>query len=190
MALRDLKLAAKQTVGFGIILVIMAGANIYSLTRLASLKDEISIVTGNWLPRVIAISGINLSTSELRTNQLQYAIASGEESRLEHAARIIELLDTIEHDLDTYQSLKRSSRDEKERLLFEDGFDPQWEEYLDVSVSFLTMSDSDKSQAAVELLSGDAREIYDSFSADLDELVKVNRGELARRGTTGRADLQ
>ena len=180
MVLRDLRLGAKQTVGFGIILLIMAGANFYSLSRLASLNDEIGMVTGNSLPRVVAISGINLSTSELRTNQLQYAIASGEESRLEHAANIIELLNTIEHDLDTYQSLKRSSQErnsysEKERLLYEEGFDPQWEEYLDLSLSFLTMSDSDRNQTAVELLGGEARKLYDSFSADLEELVKINR---------------
>jgi len=56
MNFKNLKLGTKQMVGFGFILVIMAGVNIFSINKMAALKSEIDEVTTNWLPRAIAIS--------------------------------------------------------------------------------------------------------------------------------------
>ncbi len=66
MKFKDLKLATKQSLFFALILFIMAGANFYSINKMALLKSEIEEVSNNWLPRAIAISDINLNTSNLR----------------------------------------------------------------------------------------------------------------------------
>jgi HAMP domain-containing protein len=63
---------------------------------------------------------------------------------------------------------------EAERRLYEEGFDPKWEEYLDLSFEFLSLSADDDSEGAVALLNGEAREVYEDFSSDLQELVRVN----------------
>lgn len=179
MALRDLNLGAKQILGFGLILLIMTGANIYSLVRLAKLKDEINTVTTSWLPRVIALSSINLSTSELRANQLQLAFATEDRDALQ--GTIVALLDRVDENLDAYERLKQSSEaqgllSETEKDLYEEGFDPKWEEYLDLSFAFLELSADNDSEGAVALLNGEARQVYEDFSADLQELVRVNNG--------------
>ena len=177
MRFRDLNLGSKQILGFGLVLVIMACANIASLARMAKLKDEINTVSTSWLPRVIAISHINLSTSELRANQLQLAFAT--QQRDQQQATIVELLDRVDENLDAYAQLKQASEaqglySEAERRLYEEGFDPKWEEYLDLSFEFLSLSADDDSEGAVALLNGEAREVYEDFSSDLQELVRVN----------------
>ena len=191
MALRNLKLGTKQTLGFGLILAIMAAANFYSLSTLADTNDELAAVTTNWLPRVVAISDINLSSSELRATQLEYAAARDEESRRARAGEIIALLDRINGNLDTYDELRRGSElegiyTEEERRLYEQGFDPKWEHYLDLSFSFLDLSQTDTG-AAVELINREGREVYEDFSADLEDLVAISRRNSLEAGE--RAEL-
>ncbi len=62
MKFRDLKIGTKQLIGFGLMLLIMAGSNFYSVNKMELLKSEIEEVSNNWLPRAIAISDINLNT--------------------------------------------------------------------------------------------------------------------------------
>ena len=177
MRFRDLNLGSKQIIGLGLVLLIMACANAYSLKRLASLKNEIKTVSTSWLPRVIALSHINLSTSELRANQLQLAFAT--ERRDEQQAKIVELIDRVDENLDAYARLKASSEaqglySEAEKSLYEEGFDPKWEDYLDLSFAFLSLSAEGDSEGTVALQNGEAREVYEDFSTDLQELVRIN----------------
>jgi signal transduction histidine kinase len=179
MKFRDLKLGAKQRFGFGLVLLIMAGVNIYSINRMAVLKRDIDEVTKNWLPRAIAISDINVNTSELRRNQLQHAFAVDEAIKQQQAAAMITLIDRINENIDTYEQLKAESekRDlysEAERQLYAE-FDRQWEQYLDLSFEFLRLSQDNEMQAALALLDGDAREVYSAASRNLAQLVEVNK---------------
>lgn len=179
MELRNLKLATKQTIGFGLILVIMAGVNIFSISRMAELKTEIDEVSTNWLPRVIAISEINLNTSDLRSNQLQHAYATDQAIKREQANKMITLIDNINENRDTYEQLRTHSEkrklysDEARKLYAE--FDRKWEAYQDLSFIFFKLSRDNESQRAVELLNGESREVFNDFSTDLVELVSVDK---------------
>ncbi|MCB0315009.1 MAG: MCP four helix bundle domain-containing protein, partial [Calditrichaeota bacterium] len=75
MKFRDLKLGTKQIIGFGCILLIMAGVNVFSIHKMTQLKIEIDEISRNWLPRALAISDINKNTADFRIKQLQYAFA-------------------------------------------------------------------------------------------------------------------
>lgn len=179
MKFKDLKLGTKQSVGFGFILAIMAGVNIFSLNKMATLKDEIDEVTTNWLPRAIAISDINLNTSDLRLNQLQHAFATAEAKKQVQANIMITLTDKISDNLNTYLQLKTSSEkrnlySEEERKLYSE-FDRKWERYLDLSFMFLDLSLNNENQKAIDLLNGDARKVFSDFSKDLEELVRITK---------------
>ena len=113
MRIKDLKLSAKQKIGFGIILIIMAGVNIFSIHKMALLKGELDEVSKNRLPRAIAVSDINLNTSRLRFIQLQHAFAE-DEGQISRQQNIqIQLIDTINEHLDTYEELKIDSEQKK-----------------------------------------------------------------------------
>ncbi len=105
MRLKDIKIGVKQTIGFVCILILMAGANFSSFYQLFNLKKSIDDVTNSWLPRAIAISEININTTDLRQNQLQLIFADSEAERTAQADRIVELLDSISTNLDTYEQL-------------------------------------------------------------------------------------
>ena len=93
MKFKDLKLAHKQIVVFGLILMIMAFVGAFSLKKISSLKTDIDAVSNDWLPRALAISELNDNTSDLRANQLQYVLTSDLTKRDELKKSIILLID-------------------------------------------------------------------------------------------------
>jgi len=179
MKFRDLKLGAKQAIGFGFILVIMAGANFFSIRKMAAIKAEIDEVTANRLPRAIAISDLNLNTADLRLNQLQHAFTTNAAAKQRQKNMMIELIDKINENIDSYERLKtaaeaRQSYSEAERQLYND-FDQNWGTYQDLSLAFFDLLDDDKAQEAMALLNGEAQNVFKDFSANLVELVNVNK---------------
>ncbi len=179
MKFRDLKLGAKQMIGFGVVLVMMAGANIFSLNKMAAIKTEMDEVTTNRLPRALAIADLNLSTVDLRINQLQHASTTDSASKQEQAAAMAALIDRINQNIDTYGRLKaeaeaRGFRSPEETARYA-AFDQKWSDYQDLSFAFFRLSLGNRMQDALELLNGEARQLFIDFSADLVGLVEINK---------------
>ncbi len=198
MTFNNLKIGAKQMVGFGAILIIMAGVNVFAIRKMAAIKAEIDEVSGNRLPRALAISNLNLNTSYLRINQLQLAFTEEPETKLELHATISALIDSINHNLDLYDSLRTESErrnlySAEERDLYT-AFDREWEHYQDLSFTFFVLLSEQEMRRALDLLNGEMRNVFDEFSGILVKLVTVNqndsfaaaqRAEITFRATRG-----
>ena len=188
MHLRDLSLRAKQAIAFGLILLMMGLVHVYSINRMADIKEDIDRIDGSWLPRAIAISEINLSTAELRTGQLQHALAATEKEKQDQADRMIDLIDRINANLDLYEELTAAAAreelfSEQERALYA-AFESRWETYQDLFLTFVKLSLENRRLEAMELLNGEMRFVFEEFSRDLAELVEIdkqNTVEAARR---------
>lgn len=179
MTFRNLKIGAKLMIGFGAILIIMAGVTIFAIRKMAAIKAEIDEVSGNRLPRAVAISDLNLNTSYLRINQLQLAFAQEAENKRELAATISALIDSINQNLDLYDSLRAESEQRhlyssEERNLYA-AFDRGWEHYQDLSFTFFDLLREQEMLRALDLLNGEMRNVFDEFSGTLLQLVEVNR---------------
>jgi len=179
MQFKDLRFSTKQTIGFGLILSVMILVNIFSIRQLATIKTEIEEVSFNWLLRAIAISDINLSTSNLRQKQLQHAFTTDEEEKQDQADVMIELIDKINENVDRYENLKQDSElrnlySEQERELYSQ-FNKELEEYLDLSFSFFQLSRENETWEAVDLLNNEAQIVYRDLSSVLERLVSVSK---------------
>ncbi|MGH7490868.1 MAG: ATP-binding protein [bacterium] len=179
MKFRDLKLGVKQMIGFGVVLVMMVGANIFSLNKMAAIKAEMDEVTTNRLPRALAIAVLNLSTMDLRINQLQHASTTDSAGKREQAGNLIALMERIEQNIDTYGRLKDEaeargfySQEESARYAV---FVQKWSDYQDLSGVFFKLSLGNRMQDALDLLNGEARQLYVDYSGDLVALVEINK---------------
>ncbi|MCA9743011.1 MCP four helix bundle domain-containing protein [candidate division KSB1 bacterium] len=187
---RDIKLTTKQRAIFGFLLLFLAIASLYSLRTVEKIKTEIEEVTGNWLPRALAIADLNVNTSNLRLNQLLYIYATDQRIKEERKSTIIELIGNIEKNLDAYDSLTTQSvaldlYSQEEQLLFEQ-FDQKWEGYNDSTYKSLELIiEGDADAANAVLLNPNTNQLYDDFSKKLVELVRINKKESA--GATLRA---
>jgi signal transduction histidine kinase len=174
-----INIGTKQGLGFGLVLVFLAAINFQSLQNLGVLKDDLDEVSGNWLPRVIAISELNLNTSELRRLQLSHAYAQQAELRQAHADSMIQLIDRINENRDTYEDFRSDS--EARGLYSEDEqaryqvFDEGWADYQDLATEVYAFTVGGQSEAAINLLDGEARVTYDRLSASLEDLVSVTQ---------------
>ena len=188
MKFKDLKLSAKLAGGFGVILIIMAGSNIFSIRRMTAIKNEIDDVTANRLPRALALADLNLNTAALRISQLQHAFTREPAVRQQQKDLMIRLIDRIEENKDTYERLRSESTvrqfDTAEEDALYAAFDRKWETYQDLSFAFFDLLGESATEKAITLLNGQAQEVFDNFSADLAALVNVNKknsSEAARR---------
>ena len=188
MKFKDLKLSAKLAGGFGVILIIMAGSNIFSIQRMTAIKNEIDDVTANRLPRALALADLNLNTAALRISQLQHAFTREPAVRQQQKDLMIRLIDRIEENKDTYERLRSESTvrpfDTAEEDALYAAFDRKWETYQDLSFAFFDLLGESATEKAITLLNGQAQEVFDNFSADLAALVNVNKknsSEAARR---------
>jgi signal transduction histidine kinase len=179
MRFRNLRLGVKQSIGFGSILLIAAIVHFYSINRMSVIKDEIDRISNSWLPRAMAIAEANLGTAALRTEQLQHAVATSEEEKQLRADRMVDLIDRINHSLDTYAELRQRAEandlySEEEAQLYA-AFDGKWDAYQELFVHFFRLSLKNERQEALDLLNGEMGSIYAEFSADLEGLVRANR---------------
>jgi signal transduction histidine kinase len=179
MRFRNLRLGVKQSIGFGSILLIAAIVHFYSINRMSAIKDEIDRISNSWLPRAMAIAEANLGTAALRTEQLQHAVATSEEEKQLRADRMVDLIDRINHSLDTYAELRQRAEandlySEEEAQLYA-AFDGKWDAYQELFVHFFRLSLKNERQEALDLLNGEMGSIYAEFSADLEGLVRANR---------------
>jgi len=186
MWFRNLRFITKLIIGFGIVLLMMASVNIFSILKMATLKTEFDDLAYSWLPRAIAISEIHLNTTKLRLNQLQHAITENPDSKQEQTAIMIELIDLIDERRDLYEALWEISKNKQsitkeEELLYKD-FNSEWESYQDISFEFFMLIRENNTQKAVELLNNQGEEAFATFGKDLQMLVNIFTNDAERAG--------
>jgi len=169
--LRDLKIGKKQALGFAVVLALMAGANIFSMYKMKALRDEFEHVTGDALPSVLAISAVNDNTSDLRIAQLQHATATTDSVKQRLREGMVALIERIEANQDAFEALAHA---ERERELY-DRFESSWGRYLELSYQFYQLSIDRQDDRAIELLSGEAQDVFDEMTAALEALVIANQ---------------
>lgn len=167
---RDLRLLYKQAIAFSIILLGAIGTNLYTLSNLEDIKDNVDAVHHNWLPSVVAISNINVFTSDFRIAELQHASGLTERDREYYERVMTEIRTEIVKNQKAYRKLIIYD-DEKE--LFE-SFEKNWEKYLLFNQRFLLLSNESKPVEAIFLLNGEARQHFDKSSEILHRLVSIN----------------
>lgn len=183
MRIRNWPLGVRQAAGFGAILILLTLINGYSLKTLDTLRAEIDRITRDRLTRVVSISDLNLHTSYLRMNQLQLAVISKEE-RQERYDLMVKQIDQINSDIDTYLGLAMRSSDSASRSEAEAryyrSFEDHWEEYQGHSLTVLQDLIDDRTDAALALLNGEARVVFEALSDDLVKLVEISYTDAQR----------
>jgi len=175
---RNLSLLLKQLLGFAGLVVIMVSLNVFFINRIGELKEEVDRLTRTRLPTVVAITDINQTTTELRLTQLQLAASNDSTASTQLQLRAIELLDQINASRDDYERLRDAVEDTSGRAdeyeVYAD-YDATWDAYQELSLDFFDFVERGRTEEAVALLNGAGRDLFDQLSAQLQQLVRLNR---------------
>ncbi|MGD8782561.1 MAG: MCP four helix bundle domain-containing protein [Ignavibacteria bacterium] len=181
MKLSNQNLRTKQLIGFGAILIMLILVYFYSIKRMSDLNEEINAVSNNWLPRAVALSELNINTLSLRISQFEHAYTFDEKKMRQQELEMIELIDHITENIDTYEKLKtefeaKKIYSEAEKNLYE-LFTNNWEIYQDLSFQFFKLSRENKKQEAIDLLNNEAKEAALIGGGALEQLVNLSQQE-------------
>lgn len=194
MRVKDLRLSAKQFLAFGIILLVMLAALVFKWQRVVSLKDEVDVLATNWLPRVVAISEISLNTTQLRLTQMQHVEATAADDRDRLTAAMVELIEKIDANIDSYKELRDISdslglysAEEAETYA---RFDEKWWSYMDYTEQILDYLIAGDRASASALLGGEAETVFTDLRADLQELVDLINEESFAAATRAEETLR
>ncbi|MCH8960137.1 MAG: MCP four helix bundle domain-containing protein, partial [Bacteroidetes bacterium] len=179
MALRDLKIGTKQGIGFGVILVVMAGVSFFVINQMGALRDEIDDINQLWLGRAVVSARLNVNASALRTVQLEHALATNRRRRQLYADSMNTLIDEIYAGGDAYDTLmaevKNSPLFSEEEEVLTDELEEVWDTYLLLTMAFVDL----RRQEALDFFNGEMRTVFDDFSTKLQRLVKLNEASAA-----------
>lgn len=179
MAFRDFKVGTKQGIGFGIILVFMAGLGAFAVMQMDALRQEIDDFNRFWLARAVVSARLNVNASALRTVQVQHALATNQRQRQVYADSMNALIDEIYAGGDAYGELIEEVKEsplfsaEEEQLTAE--LEALWDQYLSQSLAFVDL----RGDEAFDFLNGQMREVFNAFSIKLERLVSLNEASAA-----------
>ena len=161
---------ARLFLGFGIIIIILAGMGFFSLMSLSEFNNETVNIGQNSLPSVDCAHSLNTAAGNFRRVEIQHAIASTAEEMNEFEARMSDYDKTVTENISAYNELITNDTD---RQLIE-RISSDWESYTKINKEILAISRAGDTLGAMAMIKGDAKVVFDEISELTQELVEFN----------------
>lgn len=160
-----LKLAA----AFSAILLLTAILGVVGIMKMSSINNQSTIIATNWMPSIDAIHRINTATSDLRVKEFRHVVSTDAEAMRTAETSMEEILARLKEQRGVYEKLISSP---EERAIYE-RFSGKFARYMEQHNQFIALSRQNQNEAATKLLF-DTTALYDDYSSDLMELVRLN----------------
>lgn len=167
---KNLKIATRLKLGFGLLAAMLLGANSLALWQMGVMRASTKEITTNWLPSVEYVNKMNTRTSDFRVAEFQHVLNTDEKVMAGIEKTLADALAEFEDDQRAYAQLISS---DEERKLYE-AFVADRRQYLHIHDQVLSLSRNNESDKAKSLLEGDSRKLYRSSSDKLLKLIELN----------------
>ncbi len=171
MSLRNLRIAQRSALSFGLIglMVLLLGA--FSLKQMAYMNQQSAEVDNNWLPSIAALSDLNQTVLRVRALTMRMAVVTDTQLQQNNHATYGQLLNELSALRDAYQ--KRVTTAE-ERATFQ-RLEGALQAYLQLSQQAVGLIVQGQREQAVEVLNGEINQHADAMTKALVELLSINR---------------
>ncbi len=158
-------------------LSVITGAGLYEMKRM---KNELDVITDNWVPAVIASYKMRVSLRDQRLGTFSHTMADTEEEMKRREDRYKNFTETFLKDKAEYEKL--ISNDEERKLYQE--FEKSYEAYQARIEDILKISrDMERKREAQNELRNNSREVFDTMMTDLMKLSEFNINGVTESGT-------
>lgn len=162
---------ARLFLGFGIVIIILAGMGFFSLNSLSQFNKETVNIGENYLPSVDVAHTLNSTVANFRIAELRHVIALTPDEIREMEDRLSTLDSTMKENFTAYEKIITSDTDRE--LL--NNISAEWQIYTSLSKQITTLSGSGNTEAAMTLVRGESKAEYDKITQLTQELVTFNR---------------
>jgi methyl-accepting chemotaxis protein len=154
---------------FAVVLLLTATLGAMGVIKMATVNDQSTVITENWMPSIDAIHRINTATSDLRLGHYAHVASTDPADMAAVEKQIKGLTGLIAQTRTRYEKLISS---EQERALY-GSFSRKYDDYLEAADKALVLSRQNQNVAAAQMLE-DSQATYDEMSNELLKLVELN----------------
>lgn len=169
---RDLKIAKKLVISFGLILMFTTGIGAFSLWQLDRVHASADELASNWLPSIKTLGDIRLLLARLRSNEAQMIVYAADPVLTKTLrGRTQDVLSDLKAALETYQG---QISEPEEKAVYPDAI-RRINTLLRQHAELMEALEGGHPDRAVSLFAGDSSDVYFSLLKDFAILADVNR---------------
>ncbi|WP_298188468.1 methyl-accepting chemotaxis protein [uncultured Pseudomonas sp.] len=171
MTLRNLNIAPRASLGFGLVALLVLLLGSFSLLQMAEMNKQSDQINGNWLPSILSLGEMNQDILRLRALTLRMLASYEETVVADTLPRIEELRNMLEKAQADYEKLIVTA---EERTVYE-RFKQGEYAYLQEQRKIVDAMRQNDASAARAVMEGSINSHADSMAKALNDLSVLNR---------------
>ncbi|GFK93658.1 Methyl-accepting chemotaxis protein McpQ [Fundidesulfovibrio magnetotacticus] len=165
-----MKLSKKLSASFALILLLTAGLGGYSIYAMADLAQDTRDITGNWLPSIQALAGIEGNINMFRRIEMGHALTEDQAQMRAYEKRLDDTLAKLNKALADYEKLISSP---EERGVFT-RFQADLKNYMGLHDKLIEFSKRNQTREAQAIIAGDSSKVMAVLEEHLHQLELIN----------------
>ena len=171
MSIRNLNIAPRAGLGFGLLALMVFGLGAFALMQMSNMREQSDEVDNNWLPSVMAVGEINQDLLRVRALTMRLLINRDPQALASNESKLNDVKRNLGAAQKRYEALIVLPR---ERELF-DRFQAKEKTYLQHQGEVMALSARNQVPEAVTELNGEMSQMADELAVTLNELLDLNR---------------
>ncbi|WP_372241822.1 methyl-accepting chemotaxis protein [Pseudomonas sp. 8O] len=182
MSLRNLSIAPRAALGFGLVALLVVLLGIFSLMQMGEMRERSDEVNENWLPSVLAIGDVSKNILRLRAVTLR-SMLNRDSAQVQANLRLVEdVRASLAKSQEAYEQLISST---EERGIY-DEFKRSEAAYLQEQTRIVESLRQGDFDAAIEVAGGVLNQHADAMMQGLGKLIEMNRVSAVAAGESAR----
>ena len=171
MSIRNMNIAPRAFLGFAFIAALVIGLSVFSVNRMALIRQATLDMESNQLPSIASLSEMLENSLRLRITSFRTLVNREPASLRETEARIAELIGKLQNAKKNYAALPADG----EELTVYNQFDATLATFLDVQAKVLDLSRQDKTDDMRAMINTRMKEATDLMGAQINQLIAINK---------------
>ncbi len=171
MSLRNLNIAPRAGLGFGLLALLVFALGGFALLQMNNMRQQAQEIDSNWLPSVMAVGEMSQDLLRVRALTLRLLINRDPQALSQNVSKLNDLKQGLGAIQQRYEALIVLP---KERELFE-RFKSLETQYLQRQTQVMSFSREGQVESAVKVVNGEMNQLADEMAATLHELIGLNQ---------------
>lgn len=186
MSIRNMNIAPRAFLGFAFIAALVIGLSVFSVHRMAQIRQTAIDMESNQLPSIGHLSGMLENSLRLRITSFRTLVNREPASLRETDTRIAELIGKLQTAKKAYASLPA----EADELTVYNQFEATLATFLDIQAKVLDLSHQDKVEDMRALINTRMKEATDLMGVQINQLIALNTKSATEAGEISRAEYE
>ncbi len=186
MSIRNMNIAPRAFLGFAFIAALVIGLSVFSVHRMAQIRQTAIDMESNQLPSIGHLSGMLENSLRLRITSFRTLVNREPASLRETDARIAELIGKLQTAKKAYASLPA----EADELTVYNQFEATLATFLDIQAKVLDLSHQDKVEDMRALINTRMKEATDLMGVQINQLIALNTKSATEAGEISRSEYE